>query len=62
MLLLWNLNTLHEKEQIHTSKAVALAFMGLLKFIMKNKFSCALPVLWGKSVELTTGKRNAETL
>lgn len=62
VLLLWNLNTLHEKEQIQTSKAAALFFMGLLKFIMKTKFflysACTAE---SKSVELTTRKRNPET-
>lgn len=59
VLLLWNLNTLHEKEQIEISKAVAISFMGLMKFIMKTKFF--LYSAWtaeSESVELTTRKRN----
>ena len=61
VLLLWSLNTLHEKEQIQSSKAAALSFMGLLKFVMKTKFFL-YPACTAKSesVELTTRRRNPE--
>lgn len=62
VLLLWNLNALHEKEQIQTSKAAALSFMGLLKVIMKTKFSLySAFTAEAKSVDLTTRKRSPET-